>query len=257
MFRNIVLATALTATAACQTTTSNYSTVDNTDTEVLGLTMMAQLMLTSGAAGLAAFPLLIAADLSATNEAMVRANSAATIEDTYRYVYKRDLNSVGPSGNTGTVFRDLKSATHHFRTVLDGHGVAFSEDFLITAVRTADTRGYTLYALVHRPARSIRVRTASGQIATLTERDEAFYRPYRTDVNGNLVDVVVDWAGIPRSNISTQKGQAILLTLAANSVMKNRRSDEYWSIEQRWLSGQYRQVVAERQREIERRMAQR
>ena len=248
--RSSILAFGLCVLSACQTTTSEHGVAKSRADDAVGLTFMSQVLLAVGAGGFAALPLLIAADLHAANAAMIDANNEATIQDTYKYVYKRDLNSVGSSGSTGMMFRDLKSATRHFRTALDGHGVARSQDFVLTAVRTADTKGYTLYALVHRPQTQIRVRTVNGGTRILTAADEAFYRPYQTDAGGNLVDVVVDWAAVPRSHISNQKGQAILLTLGANSVMVNRRSDEFWRAKQRWLAGGYNQVVAERQSQI-------
>ena len=60
---------------------------------------------------------------------------------------------------------------------------------------------------------------------------------------------------MPRTTIKTQKGQAILMTLAANSVLINRRSDGYWEIERRWLDGDYERIVAERKAQLDRRMA--
>jgi hypothetical protein len=65
---------------------------------------------------------------------------------------------------------------------------------------------------------------------------------------------VIDWAGVPRTTIKTQKGQAILMTLAANSVIINRRSDSYWDIEKRWIEGDYKSIVAERKAQLDRRM---
>jgi len=228
-----------------------------TEADAIGLTIMSNMMIAAGAPGLLFLPILIAADIHASNQAMEQANVRATIGQTYAYAYNRDLGAVGASGNTGQLFRDMKSATAHFRQVLRGHRVFQPEDFVLTAVRTADTQGYTLYALVHRPQRPITVRTANGTVRTLTDRDQEFYRTYRTDAQGRALDVVIDWAGVHRSSISTQKGQAVLLTLAANSVLINRRSDEYWGIEQRWTGGQYQAVVSERQREIDRRRAAR
>ena len=68
----------------------------------------------------------------------------------------------------------------------------------------------------------------TGALRTLTEQDDAFYQPYARDADGRPLDMVIDWAGVPRTSIRTQKGQAILMTLAANSVLINRRSDDYW-----------------------------
>lgn len=206
-------------------------------------------------AGLAFLPYLIAEDIHHTNHAMQMANTSATLDQTYRYAYDRPLDTVPTSGNTGGIFRDMKSATQHFQAVLRGHGVANPESYVLTAIRTADREGYTLYALVHRPSSSIRVRDQRGRLRTLTPQDIDYYRAYRQDATGRALDLVIDWAGVARTSISTQKGQAILLTLAANSVLINRRTDDYWTIERRWMSGDYQNVVAERQKDIDRRLS--
>ena len=47
-------------------------------------------------------------------------------------------------------------------------------------------------------------------------------------------------------DIKTQKAQALLITLAANSVIEGKRSLEYWEIERQWIAGEYQQITAER-----------
>ena len=253
MLRTTTAMLSLVMVTACYQVPPQQNYVYDPVGDAVGLTVMSQILLAGGVPGLALFPLLVAADVHATNQAMVQANTRATLDQTYQYAYNRPLDTVSASGNTGVLFRDMPSATAYFRNVLRGHGVADVDSYLLTAVRTADTQGYTLYALVHRPQRSITVRTADGRIRTLTAQDQEFWRPYRLDAQGRTLDMVIDWAGVQRTLISNQKGQAILLTLAANSVLMNRRSDEYWSIENRWLNGDYQSVVAERKREIDRR----
>jgi|GEM_PF-5712313 len=66
--------------------------------------------------------------------------------------------------------------------------------------------------------------------------------------------MVIDCAGVPRTAIRTRKGHAIVMTLAADSVLVNRRSDDYREAQRRWLAGDFRGVVAERKREADRRM---
>lgn len=70
--------------------------------------------------------------------------------------------------------------------------------------------------------------------------------PFEKDVNGRMLDEIVDWAAMPREDIRTQKAQAILITLAANSVVEGKRSSEYWEIERRWIAGQFREITTER-----------
>ena len=204
--------------------------------------------------GIAMLPYFLAADLHNLNHGLVESGAQVSLDETYQYAYERPLKDVPADGDTGRVFRHMSEATGHFQRVLRGYGVEEAEQFLLTAVRSADRDGYTLYAVIHRPAGAIRVRNESGQVVTLRLGGRGYYRPHERDADGRPLDVVVDWAGVPRTNIKTQKGQAILLTLAANSVLVNRRSDEYWNAQRRWTTGQYLQVVQERKVDLDRRM---
>ena len=51
---------------------------------------------------------------------------------------------------------------------------------------------------------------------------------------------------MPREDINTQKAQAILITLASNSVVEGKKSPEYWEIERRWIAGQFMEITKER-----------
>ncbi len=204
--------------------------------------------------GIATAPYLVGADLHDMDREMKKANTNVTLDETYQYAYGRRLDTVPKSGSTGRVFRHMSEATGHFQNVLRGYGVVDYDRYLLTAVRTADQAGYTLYGLVYRPARQIHVRDQNSRVRNLSPGDRAYYRPYERDVNGRPLDVVLDWAGVPRTTIKTQKGQAILMTLAANSVIINRRSDGYWGIEKRWIDGDYERVVAERKAQLDQRM---
>ncbi len=81
-----------------------------------------------------------------------------------------------------------------------------------------------------------------------------FYQPFAFDAEGNPLDRIIDWAGLPRTNIRTQKAQAILMTLAANSILTDKQRPDYWSIERRWIAGQFYQIAVERDRELRERM---
>ncbi len=148
----------------------------------------------------------------------------------------------------------MHEATAHFQNVLKGYGVADYENYLLTAVSTANREGYTLYGLVYRSARQIRIVDRNNRARTLSPRDREFYRPYERDLSGRPVDLVIDWAGVARSAIRTQKGQAILMTLAANSVLINRLSDDDWEIERRWAECDYKNIVAKRKAQLDLRM---
>ncbi len=207
--------------------------------------------------GIATAPYLLEGDLHDMNREMVKANTNVTLDETYQYAYGRRLDTVPKSGSTGTVFRHMSEATGHFQNVLRGYGVADYDRYFLTAVRTADRAGYTLYGVVYRPAGQIRVLDQNSRVRTVSPGDiRSYYKPYERDAGGQPLDVVIDWAGVPRTTIRTQKGQAILMTLAANSVLINRRSDSYWDIEKRWVGGDFKRIADERKAQLDQRMGQ-
>jgi hypothetical protein len=252
-FSALLLSTTLTV-ACVPSTYEEQLAADDAGRALSVVVMSAAFMSVGFIPGLAFLPYLIEQDIHHTNREMETANTNATIDQTYRYAYDRPLSTVSANGSTGVIFRDMKSASRQFQTVLRGHGVQTPENYILTATRTADTQGFTLYSLIHRPARSIQVRDSRGRIRTLTAADEGFYTPHRQDASGRPLDVAIDWAGVPRTQISTQKGQAILMTLGANSVLINRRSNDFWQVQERWIAGGYKGVVAERKRVIEQRL---
>ena len=204
--------------------------------------------------GIVMLPYYMSTDVHALNDAMVSQNTAVDLDRTYRYAYGQTLGEAAtPAAGRGTVFRTMDQATAHFQRVLSGYGVTNADEYILTAVRSADRSGYTLYAVVHRPGPRLRI-AQHGRATTLGHTDKAFYRPYRTDAYGATADTVIDWAGVPRKTVSTQKGQAILMTLAANSVLINRRSDDYWNAENAWYQGRYKAVVADRQAYLDERL---
>jgi hypothetical protein len=204
--------------------------------------------------GIAAAPYFIEGDIQKMNDAMVSSGSNVNLDRTYRSAYGKSLKDVPQDGNTGRVFRHMGEATAHFQRVLSGYGVENAKQYVLTAVRTADRDGFTLYAVVYRPSERIKVKTSTGT-KTLTSRDPEYYQPHAKDATGRPLDVVIDWAGVPRTSIRTQKGQAILMTLAANSVLINRRSDEYWNAERLWKGGGFHRIVSDRKSVLDRRMA--
>ncbi len=222
----------------------------------LGYLVASPVLILAGLAeGIASAPYFVDADLHEMDRVMTMSDTQVSIGRTYEYAYETSFDTVPSSGDTGRIFRHMKPATRHFQDVLNGYGVDSPENYILTAVRTADRDGYTLYGIVYRPSSSIRVKDDSGRIRVLTPNDDEFYRPYARDASGQPLDMIIDWAGVPRTSIRTQKGQAILMTLAANSVLINRRSDDYWAIERRWTAGGFKRVVAERKAVLDRRMS--
>jgi hypothetical protein len=226
----------------------------NTFGQGLGQLILSPFMIVAGLLeGVSTVPYFVSADLHEMNRAMVEANSRVDLERTYEYAYKERIEDVPASGDTGKVFRHLSAATQHFQRVLKGYGVEDYDHYILTGIRTADREGYTLYAVVHRPDVVVQVREG-GATRTLHPGDFNYYKPILRDANGRPMDVIIDWAGVPRTTIRTQKGQAILMTIAANSVLVNRRSDDYWDVEDRWVAGEYKDIVADRKRYLDKRM---
>lgn len=203
--------------------------------------------------GVSTLPYFISSDIHEVNRAMVEANSQVDLGRTYEYAYGDKIENVPPDGDTGKIFRHLSEATQHFQRVLKGYGVEDYEHYVLTGVRTADRDGYTLYAVVYRPDIAVQV-LEGGKPRPLEPRDRDYYRPIERDAYGKPMDVIIDWAGVARTSIRTQKGQALLMTIAANSVLMNRRSDEYWDVEQRWMAGDFKAIVAERKHYLDQRM---
>ena len=221
----------------------------------LGYLIASPLLILSGLLeGIVTAPYLLNADLHEMNRNMVEADTRVRFDETYQYAYERQLADVPESGDTGMIFRHMIEATTHFQKVIKGYGVEDYQNYLLTAVRTADRDGFTLYAVVYRPVGKIRIVDDYNRTRFVGPGDKEYYRPILQDAGGRPLDVIIDWAGVPRTTIKTQKGQAILMTLAANSVLINRRSDEYWHAERRWVGGDFEGVVAERKVDIERRM---
>ena len=226
----------------------------NTFGQGLGHLILSPFMIVAGLLeGLSTVPYFVSADLHEMNRAMVEANAKVDLERTYEYAYEEKIENVPASGSTGKIFRHLSEATRHFQRVLKGYGVEDYEHYVLTGIRTADRDGYTLYAVVYRPDIVVQIREG-GRSRSLEPGDRDYYKPIERDANGQPMDVIIDWAGVARTNIRTQKGQAILMTLAANSVLINRRSDDYWRVEQRWIAGDYEAIVAERKRQLDKRM---
>lgn len=226
----------------------------------IGQLVLSPFMIAAGLLeGIASLPYFLAVGLHDLNNQMVAANARITLDDTYESAYGARLSQVPASGSTGVVLRRMKHATSYFQKVLRNYGVHDAERYILTSIKTANGigyQGYTLYAVIYRPRDSIQVidKYDHASLRTYAPAERLFYEPYRMDAGGRPLDEIVDWAAVQRRDISTQKGQAILMTLAANSVLNNKRSPGYWDIERRWIAGEYRQIVARRTAELKKRM---
>lgn len=206
--------------------------------------------------GIASMPYMAAAGVHDLNRGMRDAQADVTLEDTYESAYGRRLREVPDDGDTGVVFHRMKHATEFFQRVLHRYGVPESEHYILTSIDTANGDGYTLFAVVYRPADTIRVidKYDGRTVRVFSREDRLYYEPFARDAEGRPLDVVIDWAGMPRTMVRTQKQQAILMTLAANSVLNGKRSPGYGDVEQQWMAGAYVRLVAERMAYVRERM---
>ena len=206
--------------------------------------------------GVASLPYYAGTALGEINQGMVKAQAKVTLDDTYESAYGKRISQVDPSGDTGEVFRRMKHASEYFQKVLKRQGVANPSSYILTSIDTAKNNGYTLFAVVYRPAKSISVidKYDGKTIRNFTSEDRLYYEPFQADAKGNSLDVIVDWAGIPNTQYEAQKQQAILLTLAANAVASEKTRTDYWASEKRWIDGQYEDILKTQNQKVEKAM---
>jgi hypothetical protein len=206
--------------------------------------------------GIASVPYYLSTTVQDINKGMIAANAKITLDDTYESAYGKRVNTVPETGDTGEVFQRMKHASEYFQKVLRRYGVPNADQYILTSIDTANSKGYTLFAVVYRPARAVKVVDKyDGQtIRNFDSGDRLFYEPFAKDVNGKPLDTIIDWAAIPREYFNTQKAQALLLTMAANSVANEKRSPDYWAIEKRWIAGEYQEITEQKMNAVKNKM---
>ncbi|MBT8342117.1 MAG: hypothetical protein HKP58_04745 [Desulfatitalea sp.] len=195
--------------------------------------------------GISALPYYMSTSIHDINKGLIDAQASITLDDTYDSAYGHRQSEVNEEGETGEVFRRMKHASQTFQVVLKKYGVSDYDRYILTSIDTANDAGYTLFAVAYRPVDSIRVvdKYDASKIREFKKGDRLFYEPFQKDAAGRPLDRIVDWAGMPRETIKTQKGQSMLLTLAANAVIENRSGDEYWEAEKQWIAREFRNIV--------------
>lgn len=206
--------------------------------------------------GVAALPYYAGTALGDINQGMIKAQAKITLDDTYEGAYGKRINQVDPSGDTGEAFRRMKHASEYFQKVLTRQGITNPSSYILTSIDTANKDGFTLFAVVYRPAKSITVidKYDGNTIRNFTSDDRLFYEPFQSDSKGKALDVIVDWAGVPKDQSSSQKQQAVLLTLAANAVASEKMRSDYWAAEKRWIAGEYEAIMKTQSQKVEKAM---
>jgi hypothetical protein len=199
--------------------------------------------------GTPALPYYVYSDttLEAINRELKKANAEVTLEDTYRYGYKKSFKSLGPEGDTGQRFSDMETATFYLQNILRAKGVPNAGNYFLTSIDSAKGRGFTLIAAVHREEEEILVydKFDASSEETLTCDEPSFYRPYRFDCAGNPLDTVYEWAAVPNDCFEKQGQQAILLTLTANKILEKEPKNNFWEAEEKWIAGNFMSVIVD------------
>jgi len=187
---------------------------------------------------------------------LIDAQAKITLDDTYDSAYGKRLSQVPQDGNTGEAFRRMKHATKYFQVVLKKYGIRNADHYILTSIDTANSEGYTLFAVVYRPSDYIEVidKYNGKTLRKFSKGDRLYYEPFEKDTFGRPLDKIIDWAGIPRECIKTQKAQALLITLAANSVVEGKRSPEYWDEEKKWIEGGFLEIANQKSNRVRERM---
>jgi hypothetical protein len=206
--------------------------------------------------GISSIPYYLSTNVQDINKGMIAANAKITLDDTYESAYGKRVNAVPETGDTGEVFQRMKHASEYFQKVLHRYGVPHADNYILTSIDTASSKGYTLFAVVYRPASAIKVvdKYDGETIRNFESSDRLFYEPFARDVNGKPLDTIIDWAAMPREFFKTQKAQALLLTMAANSVANEKRSPDYWDIEKRWIAGEYQEITEQKMNAVKNKM---
>ncbi|MEN6624234.1 MAG: hypothetical protein ABFD50_22145 [Smithella sp.] len=195
--------------------------------------------------GIASVPYYLSPSLQDINRGLISANAKVTLGDTYEAAYGKKINSVPRSGDTGEAFRRMKLASEYFQRILSHRGISHANHYILTSIDTANSQGFTLFAVVYRPKDKIMVidKYDGHTVQTFESNDRLYYEPFKKDVTGSELDIIIDWSGLPHDLMFTQKGQALMLTLAANSVINEKRSPDYWTIEKKWIEGDFETII--------------
>jgi hypothetical protein len=137
----------------------------------------------------------------------------------------------------------LSKTNRAFRRLLTSQGMSREtarKYVLVGDYIHASTRGQVLLAVVLRHTRTAAFRARHKQTAIVTTFNadqRAWYEAYERDVNGQVIDEVIDWAPLEYGVLGRDQAVATLLVLATEAVKFDKRSPDYWHAERQWLAG--------------------
>jgi hypothetical protein len=224
--------------------------------------VLSPLMIVAGVAqGIAFLPYTVGASLGELNRALARAQ-AVTLDDSYKATFNVAVDDPRVNQQTGEIagapgvygrYRPeaIFEANRAFHQLLVAQGMppATAEHYVLAGDYTyAWSRGQILLAVVYRhPGRqAFRVASKHTGIPTTFRPDQrGWYEPYLRDVDGRVVDEVINWAALEYRLLHQDKVVATLMALAAEDVKSGKRRPDFWQAEPRWLAGETTQVMQE------------
>lgn len=228
----------------------------------LGYLVLSPLMIVAGVAqGLAFLPYTLNTGVAELNEGFVEAQ-AVSLDDSYQATFGVSITDPRVNLQTGEVSGEslrfgryrpgaMMDAIKMFQQLLVSQGMpeATAQHYVLTGnYDHVLTRGHILLAVVHRhpgmqPFRVVSKHT--GIVTTFRPQHRGWREPYLRDVNGQVVDEVIDWAAMDYALLRRDKVVATLMVLAAEAIKSNKRSPDYWEIEKRWTAGETTEIMRE------------
>jgi len=228
----------------------------------LGNLILAPVMIVAGLLqGLAVLPYTVGLALNDVNRALLKAY-AVSLDDSYRAAYGVSISDPRVDRETGQVkdggfgsgrYRPgaLADASNAFQRLLVSQGMpeAVARHYVVVADYThTRSRGVILLAVVYRHSGTepFQVSSKHTGIVTMFRPENLGWRSaYERDINGQLIDEIINWTAIDYSSLQQDKLVATLMSIGTESVKSGRRAHEYWGAEQRWIAGQTKQGMAE------------
>ena len=224
--------------------------------------VLSPLMIVAGLVqGLAFLPYTVGTGLMELNKALIQAQ-AVSLDDSYKATFGVTTADPRVDQKTGEVagansgygrYRPeaMLEATRAFQRLLTSQGMPeqTAQHYVLCGNYTyTRSRGHILLAVVYRHSgmQPFRVVSRHTGIVTTFRPDQMGWRePYDRDVNGALVDEVLDWAGIEYALLRQDKVVATLMALAVEIVKSGKRSPDFWQIDRRWTAGETTQIMRE------------
>ncbi len=224
--------------------------------------ILSPFMIAAGLAqGLVFLPYTIGTGLTELNQALLQAN-AVPLDDSYKATFgvpitdqRVDPKSGEIRGQDGLYGRyrpeAIFEANRAFQRLLVSQGMPEERArhyVLAGNYRYAWSRGHILLAVVYRHPGVQPFRVASketGIVTTFRPDQRAWHEPYERDVNGQVIDEVIDWAAMEYGLLRQDKLVGTLMVLAVEAVKSGKRSTDYWQTERRWLAGETTQIIRE------------